>query len=75
MSDDGRLVGYERDFGNVCDEIREMTLFEVLRSTASKVPGRMALWYFGTKITFSEMLSDTLRVAHALYAIGVRKGD
>jgi long-chain acyl-CoA synthetase len=46
-----------------------------LERTASKSPGATALVYFGTRITYEQLRDHANRLAAALEALGVRKGD
>jgi fatty-acyl-CoA synthase len=43
--------------------------------TAATVPDKVAIRYDGTSITFAESVARTDRIAAALYAAGVRRGD
>ena len=43
--------------------------------TAATVPDKVAIRYDGTSITFAESAARTDRIAAALHAAGVRRGD
>lgn len=52
-----------------------ITLPEMLEQTAGKSPDATALIYFGTKITYAQLLDHVNRVAAGLRALGIAKGD
>ncbi len=52
-----------------------LTLYGALKASAAVRPEKTALWYFGTKYTFAEVMKQVDRVARALYALGIRRGD
>jgi long-chain acyl-CoA synthetase len=52
-----------------------ITLPEMLNETARKFPRRTALIYFGSRITYGQLLDHVRRCAAGLQARGVKKGD
>ena len=53
----------------------ETPLFEQLETSARRYPDRPAIIYYGRRITYSELWSACLKMAGALSALGVVKGD
>ena len=53
----------------------QCTLPEMLQDSATRFPHSVALRFYGTQVTFSELNDMVTRFAQALYAIGVRRGD
>ncbi|MDY0058177.1 MAG: AMP-binding protein [Myxococcota bacterium] len=53
----------------------EMTLGEMLRTSASKWPDHKALWFLDTFMTYRRLDDLDDRLAAGLYGIGLRKGD
>lgn len=53
----------------------EITVFQILRSTAAKLPFRIAIIFDSLEITYSELLTLCERFANALAGLGVKKGD
>jgi len=53
----------------------DVTLGTILHQTALKFPDRTALLFYGKKIAYRELDALADRFAHALLALGVRKGD
>ena len=62
---------------NVPTTIRypKLTAYEILNIPASNFPDKAATIFFGTEITFYELRNQVLRLANALGALGVKKGD
>jgi long-chain acyl-CoA synthetase len=56
-------------------EYPEISLGEVLRKSATESPDRVALIYFGTRLTFQKLDSLVDRFGEALRDMGVNKGD
>ena len=48
---------------------------DLLQIPANALPGKTALYYSGTEISFSEYRALVIRMANALAALGVQKGD
>ena len=46
-----------------------------LKKRTAKNPNGIALFYRGTKITFKEMFENGNKMAHAMLAAGIKKGD
>ncbi len=61
----------------VCEHLSypEISVFELLRSSARKWPGRSALMFAGMEMTYGELDQLSDRFAAALAGLGVRKGD
>jgi len=53
----------------------EIPVFQILRSTAAKVPFRIAMIFDSLEITYSELLGLSERFAAALAGLGIKKGD
>ncbi len=53
----------------------EVPLYKLLEETASKYPDKVALIFFGKKITYRQVDEMSDRVASFLYKLGVRKGS
>ncbi len=58
-------------------EIRypKFPLQDMLRNTATMFPDEVAIWFYGTEITFWELYNTVNRFAQALLALGIKKGD
>ncbi len=56
-------------------EYPEISLGDALRNSAAEAPGKVALTYFGTEITFRELDNLVDRFGEALQDLGVKKGD
>ena len=54
-------------------EYPEISLGEVLRKSAAQYPDKVALNYFGTKLTFKELDSLVDRFGEALQELGIKK--
>lgn len=55
--------------------IPDDSLFVLLQDAARLYPDRVAIDYFGTQITYRQVLIDALRGAQLLLDAGVKKGD
>jgi long-chain acyl-CoA synthetase len=53
----------------------KITLPQLLGQTATKSPGHTALFYFGARISYGQLLDHVNRLAAGLQAMGVKKGD
>lgn len=53
----------------------DVTLYEALAATASRVPAAIAWDFFGTRSSYAQLLADVDRCAVALAAEGLHKGD
>ncbi len=51
------------------------TLPRMLEQTVAAYPDRTALLYFGSRITYGQLLEQVNRVAAGLQALGIEKGD
>lgn len=51
------------------------SLIEVLETSATYYPDRIAIDYFGATLTYSQVYAQVLRAAQVLVEHGVRKGD
>lgn len=56
-------------------EVPDVTMYELLRDTALKYPGKTAIDYMGAQIPFSKMLSMIDRCAASFEAYGIKPGD
>jgi len=50
-------------------------IFELLETSARRYPGRAAMVFYGTEITFSDFQDAALRLAGALAGLAVGRGD
>jgi long-chain acyl-CoA synthetase len=53
----------------------EIPVYQFLNSTATKYPDTVAMRFAGMELTYQELLNLSHKVAHALKARGVKKGD
>ena len=53
----------------------KINLSQMLEQTAAKLPGATALIYFGSRISYADLLEQVNRTAAGFQALGVRKGD
>ncbi|NWF57614.1 MAG: long-chain fatty acid--CoA ligase [Syntrophaceae bacterium] len=62
---------------NVPTTIRypRLPIHELIQIPANAYPDKAALNFFGTEMTFWELRQQVLRMANALGALGIRKGD
>lgn len=56
-------------------DVPDLTMYELLRDTASKYPGKPVIKYMGASITFGKFLATVDRCAAAFTACGVKAGD
>src|SRR5437764_15436841 len=56
-------------------EIPDQPLTWLLDRTAKRYPGRTALIYYGTRLSYAQLTLGAHRFAIALQSLGVRKGD
>lgn len=69
------LNNYDRGVPATLQPYLQQTMIDVVRETVSLRPDHMALYFKGTKISYSQLdrLSD--QFANALIAMGIKKGD
>lgn len=53
----------------------EGSIYDYMAQGKRQRPDRIALDYFGRKISYGRFLDDIDRIANAFYAIGIREGD
>lgn len=56
-------------------EIPDEPVYHLLEKSTEKYPDNVALVFFGTKVRYTELKDSVDRLAAALHALGVRKGD
>ncbi|MFW6082035.1 MAG: long-chain-fatty-acid--CoA ligase [Desulfosalsimonas sp.] len=56
-------------------ELPKVPLFEFLETSARRYPDNPAIIYYGTRITYRQMMDSVLRTAAVLSEAGVEKGD
>jgi long-chain acyl-CoA synthetase len=56
-------------------EIPDKPIYPLLEDSANKFPDKIAVVFFGKKLTYRELKDSVDRLAAALHALGVRKGD
>jgi len=66
-----------RFYGNIPASIAypEITLYEAMASTASRVPDAIAWDFLDTTSSYREFLEEIDRFANALAALGLRQGE
>ncbi|MFZ2358121.1 MAG: long-chain fatty acid--CoA ligase [Anaerolineae bacterium] len=69
------LNNYDKGVPATLQPYLQQTMIDVVRETVSLRPNHMALYFKGTKISYSQLdrLSD--QFANALIAMGIKKGD
>ena len=55
--------------------IPERTIYEFIKEVCASRPDGKAIYYYGTSVTYGEMLKKIDRLAEAYYALGVREGE
>ncbi len=53
----------------------EVPVFETLEVTAKRYPGKAAIIYYGSEITYQALWDSSLKLASYLKDIGIQKGD
>jgi long-chain acyl-CoA synthetase len=56
-------------------EVPNLSVADILLQTAASYPSHEALYFFGKKTTYRELLADVQRMAGGLQSLGVGKGD
>jgi len=56
-------------------EIPEQTIYDFIKEICQRRPDGKAIYYYGTSVTYGEMMKKIDKVAEAYYALGVREGD
>ncbi len=56
-------------------EIPYMTIYEYIKCSCERYMDGNALYYYGTCVTYRDLLRNIDRAAEAFYGLGVRKGD
>ena len=56
-------------------EMPQQTIYTALTRIVDKHPSSYALYYYGTRLTYRELLARIDRLAAAFYGMGVRAGD
>lgn len=56
-------------------KLPEKTIYEYITENNKKYPNRIALNYFGKKITYGQLLKNIDQTARAFRAYGIREGD
>lgn len=64
-----------REAAHWVDEYPECSIYEHLRSTSGRYPELTAIEFEGRRFSYRAMLEEIDRLARALYAMGIRKGD
>ena len=55
--------------------VPDITMYDVVSNSAKEYPNYIAYSYFGTKVTYQEMLKEINRAVCAFRNLGVRRGD
>ncbi len=66
---------YPPDAPRTLEPYPRISVFGMLEASARKYPRAPAIAWFGRKLTFSELLSETERCSAALAGLGVGRGD
>lgn len=56
-------------------EIPQNTIYEYIRAKCMARPEGKALYYYGTSVTYRQLLEKIDRCAEAFYGMGIREGD
>ncbi|GAY26172.1 long-chain-fatty-acid--CoA ligase [Desulfurococcaceae archaeon AG1] len=56
-------------------EYPEVPIFDIIEKSAKRFPNKVAVIFYGKRITYSEIYRQSLNLAGYLASIGVRKGD
>lgn len=56
-------------------QVPHLSLYDMLRITVSRFPQQKATLYFGTSLTYTQLLERVHRMAAALSSMGIKKGD
>lgn len=56
-------------------EIAQNTIYEYIRAKCMARPDGKALYYYGTSVTYRQLLEKIDRCAEAFYGMGIREGD
>lgn len=56
-------------------EIARNTIYEYIRAKCMARPDGKALYYYGTSVTYRQLLEKIDRCAEAFYGMGIREGD
>jgi len=56
-------------------EIPYLTIYEYVKRSCERYMDGYALYYYGTRVTYRDLLRNIDRVAEAFYGMGVRRGD
>ena len=56
-------------------EMPRQTIYTALTHTVEKHPDSYAIYYYGTRLTYRDLLERVDRIASAFYGMGVRPGD
>lgn len=66
------LVNPEKELGF---EVPGVSMFGMLKISAKAHPGALAYEYYGTKVTYAQLIRKIERLSSCYYGLGVRKGD
>ncbi len=69
------LKNYDKGVPATLQPYLQQTMIDVVRETASQRPDHMALWFKGSKISYSQLDKLSDQFANALIAMGIKKGD
>ncbi|HSN77383.1 MAG TPA: long-chain fatty acid--CoA ligase [Anaerolineae bacterium] len=69
------LNNYDKGVPATLQPYLQQTMIDIIRDTAKQRPDHMALYFKGTKISYSKLDQLSDQFANALIAMGVKKGD
>jgi long-chain acyl-CoA synthetase len=69
------LNNYDKGVPATLQPYPQQTMIDVMRDTAKQRPDHMALYFKGTKISYSKLDQLSDQFANGLIAMGVKKGD
>jgi long-chain acyl-CoA synthetase len=56
-------------------DLPEMPVYKYLTDSFKKFPNNIAIYYYGTELTYAELESLTNKLANGLRNAGIEKGD
>jgi long-chain acyl-CoA synthetase len=69
------LKNYDKGVPATLQPYLQQTIVDLMRETVSQRPDHMALYFKGTKMSYGQLDQLSDQFAHALLAMGVKKGD
>ena len=60
---------------SLTSKIPYKTIYEYIKGKCNELPNGKAIYYYGTSVTYGELLKKIDQCAEAFYAMGIREGD